>query len=93
MQINILNWSKILQKRTRGILTELDELLVHKDKANLIESRAQNIIAGAINLINHIRESYDAETAGELERRLLNAIKGQDPSKFTRGIRKLKDED
>ena len=82
-----------MQKRTRGILTELDELLVHKDKANLIESRANNIIAGAINLINHIRESYDAETAGELERRLLNAIKGQDPSKFTRGIRKLKDED
>lgn len=82
-----------MQKRTRSILTELDELLVHKDKANLIESRANNIIAGAINLINHIRESYDAETAGELERRLINAIKSQDPSKFTRGIRKCKDED
>jgi len=68
-------------------------LLVHKDKTNVIESRANNIINGAINLINHIRESYDAETAGELERRLLNAIKGQDPTKFARGIRKLKNED
>ncbi len=75
------------------MLQELDELLAHKDKANLIESRANNIIAGAINLINHIRESYDAETAGELERRLLNAIKGQDPQKFNRGIRKFKNED
>lgn len=83
----------IVQKRTRSILTELDELLTHKDKDNLLESRANNIINGAINLIKYIRENYDADTSGELERRLLNAIKGQDPSKFTRGIRKLKDED
>ena len=82
-----------MQKRTRSLLTELDELLTHKDKENLLESRANNIINGAINLINHIRENYDTETAGELERRLLNAIKGQDPTKFTRGIRKIKDED
>lgn len=82
-----------MQKRTRSILTELDELLTHKDKDNLLESRANNIINGAINLIKYIRENYEAEQAGELERRLLNAIKGQDPAKFTRGIRKLKDED
>jgi len=82
-----------VQKRTSSILTELDELLTHKDKENLLESRANNIINGAINLIKYIRENYDAESAGELERRLLNAIKGQDPAKFTRGIRKLKDED
>jgi hypothetical protein len=82
-----------VQKRTRSILTELDELLTHKDKENLLESRANNIINGAINLIKYIRENYDAEQAGELERRLLNAIKGQDPAKFTRGIRKIKDED
>ena len=82
-----------MQKNTKNILFELDQLLRHKDKTNLIESRANNIINGAINLINHIRENYDAEQAGELERRLLNAIKGQDPAKFSRGIRKLKDED
>ena len=57
-----------MQKRTRSILTELDELLVHKDKENLLESRANNIINGAINLINHIRENYDADTAGDLWR-------------------------
>jgi hypothetical protein len=82
-----------VQKRTRSILTELDELLTHKDKDNLLESRANNIINGAINLIKYIRENYDSEQAGELERRLLNAIKGQDPAKFSRGIRKIKDED
>ena len=82
-----------MQKRTRSILTELDELLTHKDKDNLLESRANNIINGAINLIKYIRENYDTEQSGELERRLLNAIKGQDPSKFTRGIRKISNED
>ena len=82
-----------MQKRTRSILTELDELLTHKDKDNLLESRANNIINGAINLIKYIRENYEAEQAGELERRLLNAIKGQDPSKFSRGIRKINNED
>ncbi len=82
-----------MQKRTRSILTELDELLTHKDKDNLLESRANNIINGAINLIRYIRENYDAEQALELERRLLNAIKGQDPAKFTRGIRKINNED
>ena len=82
-----------MQKRTRSILTELDELLTHKDKDALLESRANNIINGAINLIKYIRENYDAEQAGELERRLLNAIKGQDPAKFTRGIRKINNED
>ena len=82
-----------VQKRTRSILTELDELLTHKDKENLLESRANNIINGAINLIKYIRENYEAEQALELERRLLNAIKGQDPAKFTRGIRKINNED
>ena len=82
-----------MQKRTRSILTELDELLTHKDKDNLLESRANNIINGAINLIRYIRENYDAEQSLELERRLLNAIKGQDPAKFARGIRKIQNED
>ena len=80
-----------MQHQTRSMLTELDELLVHKDKANLIENRASNIINGAINLINYIRESYDAEVSSELERRLLNAIKGQDVAKSSRGIRKFKE--
>ena len=82
-----------MQKRTRSILTELDELLTHKDKDALLESRANNIINGAINLIRYIRENYDNDQALELERRLLNAIKGQDPAKFTRGIRKINNED
>jgi hypothetical protein len=82
-----------LQKQARSILDELDTLLVHKDRENLVESRASHVIQGAINLINYIRENYDAEQAGELERRLLNSIRTQEPDKFRRGVRKMRDED
>ena len=80
-------------KRTRSILDELDSHLISKDREHLLESRAGHVIQGAINLINMIRENYDAEAAAELERRLLNSIRAQDPVKFTRGIRRLKSED
>lgn len=81
-----------MQKRTRSILDELAHLPVNKDKENLLESRAGHVIQGAINLINYIKENYDAEQSAELERRLLNSIRAQDPSKFTRGVRRFKGE-
>lgn len=55
----------------------------------LLESRATNIINSAINLLENMRKQYTSEAADELERRLINAIRGQDPAKFTRGIRKI----
>jgi len=48
------------------------------------------VMSGAINLINFIKENYSPEQAGELERRLLNSIRAQDPKKFIRGVRRLK---
>lgn len=77
-----------MQKKTRSVLEELDSLLVHRDREKLLESRATHIIQGAINLINTIRENYDPETAADLERRLLNSIRAQDTSKFSRGVRR-----
>lgn len=82
-----------LQNRARSILDELDTLFVHKDRENLVESRATHVIQGAINLINYIRENYDAEQAGELERRLLNSIRTQEPEKFKRGVRRLRSDE
>ena len=82
-----------MQNRTRSILDELDSLLSHRDKENLVESRANHVIQGAINLVNYIRENYDAEQAAELERRLINSIRSQDSTKFTRGVRRLRNED
>jgi hypothetical protein len=81
-----------LQKRTRSILDELADLRTSRDTASIVESRAAHVIQGAINLINYIKENYDAEQALELERRLLNSIRTQEPAKFSRGVRKLKNE-
>lgn len=82
-----------MQKRARSILDELDTLLVHKDRENLVESRASHVISGAINLINYIRENYDPAQAEELERRLINSIRTQEPEKFKRGVRRMRSED
>jgi hypothetical protein len=82
-----------LQKKARSILDELATLNVHKDRENLVESRASHVIQGAINLVKYIRENYTAEQADELERRLLNSIRGQDPEKFRRGVRRMRSED
>lgn len=74
---------------TRSILQELNEIAKVRSTDAIIESRATNIINSAINLVESIRKHYDAESADELERRLINAIRGQDPAKFTRGVRKI----
>ena len=79
-----------MKKRTRSILEEIDRIVDTRDRAAVIESRANHVIAGAINIIQMLRETYDETTAGELERRLINSIRSQDAAKFARGIRKVK---
>jgi len=81
-----------VQRRTRSILEELDTFRSPKDRENLVESRANHVIQGAINLINFIRENYDPAQSEELERRLLNSIRAQDSSKFSRGVKRIKNE-
>jgi hypothetical protein len=78
-----------MKLRTRSILQELNELADVRNKDALVESRATNIINSAINLIESLHKNYTAEQADELERRFINAIRGQDTTKFTRGIRKI----
>jgi hypothetical protein len=78
-----------MKLRTRSILQELNEIADRRNTESLIESRAVNVINSAINLLESIHKNYDSEQASELERRLINAIRGQDPAKFTRGVRKI----
>lgn len=80
-----------MKRHTRSLLEELNDIAVRKDAESVIESRAQHVIDSAINLLHLIRENFDPEQAYELERRFLNSIKGADPAKFTRGIRKFRD--
>ena len=54
----------------------------------MIESRASNVIASAIRLVEQIESSYPADQAENLVRKLLNAIRSKDAGKFTRSVRR-----
>ncbi len=80
-----------MKKTTRSLLDELNSIAVKKNADAVIESRAAHVIDSAINLLTLIKENYSPDQAYELERRLINSIRGADSSKFTRGIRKVRD--
>lgn len=81
-----------MQKRTRSILDELDSIYDEKfqerDRRYIVESRATNVIASAIRLIEQIESAYPPEQADNLIRKLLNAMRDKDPKKFTRTVRR-----
>ena len=77
-----------MQKKTRSILEELDTLYVERDRRLVIENRAANLIDTAIRLIETIESEYSADQAENLTRKLLNAIRDRDATKFTRTVRK-----
>jgi hypothetical protein len=81
-----------MQKKTRSILEELDAIYTEKhadrDRRYVIESRADNVIASAIRLVEQIENSYSPDQAENLVRKLLNAIRDKDAKKFTRSVRR-----
>ena len=77
-----------MQKKTRSILEELDTPYIERDRQAVIETRASNVIATAIRLLEQIDAEYPAEQAENLQRKLLNAIRHRDTGKFSRSVRK-----
>ena len=82
-----------MQKKTRSILEELDTIYADRyaqlnERRYIVESRASNVIASAIRLLEQIEELYDADQAENLQRKLLNAIRLRDPDKFARSVRR-----
>ena len=77
-----------MHKRTRSILEELDNLYIERDMRLMIETRATNLIDSAIRLIEQIESEYPADQAEALTRKLLNAIRNRDGSKFARTVRR-----
>lgn len=82
-----------MQKKTRSILEELDTLYSEKfsqlnERRYVVESRASNVIASAIRLLEQIEDLYEPQQAEDLQRKLLNSIRLRDPKKFTRSVRR-----
>ena len=80
-----------MKRVTKSLLEELNSIAEKKNNEAIVEARATHVIDSAINLLTLIKESFPPDQAYELERRLINSIKGGDSSKFTRSIRKLRD--
>jgi len=80
-----------LKRATRSLLEELNAISEKRNSEAVIESRATHVIDSAINLLALIKENFPPEQAYELERRMINSIKGGDSSKFVRSIRRLRD--
>jgi len=82
-----------MKRKTRSLLEELNDFAVNKRAENVVESRATHIIESAINIVEMIRTNFEGETAQDLEKRFYNSIKSGDPTKFMRGIKKIKSND
>jgi hypothetical protein len=78
-----------MKKRTRGILEELSSFGRRNYSDELIQTTGNNIIESAINLIIKMHEMYPEETAIDLERRLINSIRSNNPRKFKTGVDKI----
>ena len=80
---------------SRSILDELDAVLAARkaaDRESIIESRANNIITSAINLLEMIHKSYPVEVAEDLEKRFLNSIRGRNVAKMSNSLKKIKNQ-
>lgn len=78
-----------MNRKTRSLLEELEAMHIERDKRQVIENRANNIITSAVRLIEQIEASYDSEAAEILTKKLFNAIKMKDTGKFARAVRRL----
>ena len=78
-----------MSKRFSSILDELTNTSPNNRDA-FVESRAMQVIASYNNLVKLITESYNEETADDLKKRLLLAIKNNDDQKFSRKIENIR---
>jgi len=85
-----------MQKKTKSIFEELDGIYTERyaknqERGYIVESRASNVIASAIRLMEQIDSLYDTNQADNLHRKLLNAIRLRDPGKFARSVKRTND--
>jgi len=77
-----------MQKKTKSLLEELQAYGDTREISHVIESRASNVIASAIHLIELMQKHYSSEKAELLEKKLLSAIKSKDQARFSKSLRR-----
>lgn len=81
-----------MKRKTKSILEEINDLVPSKSRQEVINSRASHVLSSVINFLDSIHESYDRDTAETLERKLLNAVRARDASKFTNSLRRVEEQ-
>lgn len=81
-----------MKKRTRSLLEEINDLAPARDMTTLLESRGTNAISAIIHLMEMIDKNYDADTAQDLQKRIMLSVKNRDPERFNRGVKKLRND-
>lgn len=81
----------ILHQSSRSILEELQRAVPNKTKEHVVESRGHHIISSAVNFLEVLTENYSEEEAEQITRRFLSAIRGGDPNRFIRSVRKIRE--
>ncbi len=79
-----------INRRSRSILEEISSYVPQKSKEDLIEARAQHIIVSAINLLESIDRTFTPEEAEALKKRFVSSIRGADPNRFTRMVKRIR---
>lgn len=77
---------------TKRLLEELNSIVLTEGAEQLIESKARHVISNAINVIESMYRSFPHETAYDLEKKMMNAIRSRAPEKFTRNVSKITNE-
>jgi hypothetical protein len=78
-----------MHQSSRSILEELQRAVPSKTKEHVVESRGHHIISSAVHFLEVITENYSEEEAEQITRRFLSAIRGGDPNRFIRSVRKI----
>jgi len=78
-----------MHQSSRSILEELQRAVPSKTKEHVVESRGHHIISSAVHFLEVITENYTEEEAEQITRRFLSAIRGGDPNRFIRSVRKI----
>lgn len=71
---------------SRSLLEELMGYVPVGDKVDLLQTRGDNALSSAINLLEFIDESFSEEEAIDLTKRFISAIRNKDPRRFQRGV-------
>ncbi len=72
--------------KTENLLEELLSYVAEEDQVSLLQSRGDNALHAAINLLEFIDENFSEDEAADLNKRFLSAVRNRDTKRWKRGV-------